>query len=306
MKVDGKSKSKGTMDSFSAMALKSTKSPKSTKAGLNSPQMTTVGIGSFSPKSKKKSQKTEDCYSDVFGYLFCDSSMSFMSMSVSMSMVATPTMPTNPTTPTTPIAPLTPTAPSTPSTPTTPTAPTTPTSPIAPTAPTSPTAPTAPTSPTAPTTPTIPTVPTQAPIDGCSSLPRDEALRTLVGAITDETTLADSTSPQGQAYHWMLNTDPASLDPCTDDNVLPRYALTTFYFSSSGASWTNSSDWLSGTSECAWYGVVCSSTGTVTEIALCKLRFLKFMCDFSTSSQYALLLQSKTILPVLFQPNWRR
>jgi hypothetical protein len=131
-------------------------------------------------------------------------------------------------------------------------------------------------------------------------------LRTLVGAITDETTLADSTSPQGQAYQWMLDTDPASLDPCTDDNVLPRYALTTFYFSSSGASWTNSSDWLSGISECAWYGVVCSSTGTVTEIALCKLRFFKFMCDFSTSSQYALLLQSKTILPVLFQPNWRR
>jgi hypothetical protein len=121
----------------------------------------------------------------------------------------------------------------------------------------------------------MPAVPTLAPsvlapTSGCSSLPRDEAIQNILLEVTDGALLSDPLTPQGQAYRFLVDSDPAQIDPCTYPAVEQRYAAATLYYSTGGSSWLNQDGWMSGADECSWFGVECVD-GAVSTISLCKL-----------------------------------
>ena len=110
------------------------------------------------------------------------------------------------------------------------------------------------------TTTTMTPQQTSAPsIDNCENTPRQEAIAELIRPFTPTESLTFDT-PQGQAFQWIVEDDPAQVDPCTDPlQIVQRYALATIYFATGGESWTSSTAWLTGADECNWEGVVCSS-----------------------------------------------
>jgi hypothetical protein len=75
--------------------------------------------------------------------------------------------------------------------------------------------------------------------------------------ITDGPILTNPATPQGMAVRWILNEDPLQIDPCTYPTVEQRYALATFYFSTSGDNWIVNTGWLSVAGECDWFGITC-------------------------------------------------
>jgi hypothetical protein len=111
------------------------------------------------------------------------------------------------------------------------------------------------------------TDPTDSPGGDCASQPRAEAMIDTLSAVTDSATLTNPSTPQGMAYQWLLDTDPAQIDPCTYPTLKQRYALTTMYYSTNGDDWTETSGWLTGANECMWFGVSCNSD-LVSEITL--------------------------------------
>jgi hypothetical protein len=53
-------------------------------------------------------------------------------------------------------------------------------------------------------------------------------------------------------------------------SVLTRFALACIYTTGGGSGWTDQTQWLSGESECLWYGVDCDTDGHVTMLNLTK------------------------------------
>jgi Leucine-rich repeat (LRR) protein len=119
----------------------------------------------------------------------------------------------------------------------------------------------------------------------CSTLPREEAMAQVVSQITDPSIFGDPSTPQGMAYEWMLDTDPAQVDPCTFPTVQQRYALTTLYYSTNGDGWTNSMGWLSGSNECMWAGITCE-VDVVNEILLGEFNY-SCILDGSTTAIFS-------------------
>ncbi|CAB9516783.1 leucine Rich Repeat [Seminavis robusta] len=127
-----------------------------------------------------------------------------------------------------------------------------------------------------PTTPVPTNRPTPAPLPPtqplfpeCEDMARSEALLMAIAPITmDETVLTDPNTPQAQAYVWMLQEDPAQIDPCTYPTPGQRYILATFYFATRGNSWDASNGWLSEDGECIWLGINCNGSGGVTRLEL--------------------------------------
>lgn len=113
--------------------------------------------------------------------------------------------------------------------------------------------------------------PTSAPTpdqgDCLQGTTRDAYLLEQLSQITSESLLTNPSTPQGQAYTFMVN-DPLQPNVCSYPTLNQRYALATFYFSTNGASWVNDSGWLSAVGECNWSGVTCDGSGFVTEIGL--------------------------------------
>ena len=72
-----------------------------------------------------------------------------------------------------------------------------------------------------------------------------------------------------------MSGDAAQVDPCASDNDTThpeqRYALAVMYYSTGGSSmdegnvvastWKNETGWLTGDSECTWYGITCDDAG---------------------------------------------
>lgn len=67
--------------------------------------------------------------------------------------------------------------------------------------------------------------------------------------------LLDISSPQGQAFDWLINDQMANpdLEAWGEEKQIQRYALATFYHSTGGASWANRLNWLSDQHECQWF-----------------------------------------------------
>lgn len=64
----------------------------------------------------------------------------------------------------------------------------------------------------------------------CANLPRSEAMLLVLSRITPDTTLSDVSSAQGQAFLWLLDSDPLQVDPCVYSTIEQRYALAVLYF----------------------------------------------------------------------------
>jgi len=111
----------------------------------------------------------------------------------------------------------------------------------------------------------LPTSPTTGGA-GCESLPRIEVMKETLQKVTDSSILEDSSTPQRQAFDWIMDRDPARVDPCSYDTIEQRYALATFWLSTNGVDWVNSDGWLMESNECTWSGIECDGNGLVTEL----------------------------------------
>jgi hypothetical protein len=121
-----------------------------------------------------------------------------------------------------------------------------------------------------PTTTRVSSAPTNAIPRGCD-VSREAALFFIVQQLaTPGTELNDTDSPQSKALSWLVGSDPLQLNPCPNSTavasaarVIQRYGTTVFYFATDGpTSWSNSSGWLSGSSECTWVGWSCKQQST--------------------------------------------
>ena len=101
---------------------------------------------------------------------------------------------------------------------------------------------------------------------------RSVKLRGIAQSISQDTKLDDSSSPAFAALQWLVQKDMRMLCPGqdTDEAILHRYAMATFYFGTNGVQWrTCSADaasspcdnenwrWLNMEHECEWFGVAC-------------------------------------------------
>ncbi len=116
----------------------------------------------------------------------------------------------------------------------------------------------------------------------CFRTPLDRAkdiLNQLLN-VTDLTTFKTS-MPQRTALDFIINNDDAV--PCPEDaNLVQRYVLSALYYATNGDSWrlcsnntlsdcpTPSARWLSGESECTWFGNNCPKGDFIDEIQLGK------------------------------------
>ena len=135
---------------------------------------------------------------------------------------------------------------------------------------------------TAPSAVPLPTFSPSAETTGVPSVPptvsatatptesdQGEKLLTLIvdRSFDDGAAVATTGSPQSRAYEWLL-ADPG-LTSYSESRVLQRYALATFYYSTSGDSWEDNSLWMSEEKECSWFSrtasfPVCKSDEYVT------------------------------------------
>jgi hypothetical protein len=113
-----------------------------------------------------------------------------------------------------------------------------------------------------------PVLPTPVLEPECEILTRRDALLTVVEDITEQSVLMDASTPQAQAFLWLLEDDLAQIDPCTYPTPKQRYVLSTFYFATVGPSWNASNGWLSADGECIWLGINCDDNGGVTRLEL--------------------------------------
>lgn len=117
--------------------------------------------------------------------------------------------------------------------------------------------------------------PAPPPTEDCSELPRSEAFVDILTELTPLEDLEDASSPQGQAFEWIVEFDDTT-DPCTYPTVLQRYALAVFFYATGGEGWTARTGWLSPAAECDWLGVTCSASSegaTITALSLSTYNF---------------------------------
>ena len=125
------------------------------------------------------------------------------------------------------------------------------------------------------------------PIGRPTSDSREDQIFLQLTAITDPATLDNPRTPQGEAYQWIVNDDPRQLEP-GDPTLDQRYILTTLYYATEGAGWTecfegatneecgqglfpNANAFLSEESECTWgywAGNSCNSEGALRAIQI--------------------------------------
>jgi hypothetical protein len=78
--------------------------------------------------------------------------------------------------------------------------------------------------------------------------------------------------PQVQAVKW-LSADP-NLDGYTEQQIIQRYAMATFFYSTGGQDWIENEGWLSDENECLWYTsasefrVPCDDSGNLVYLEL--------------------------------------
>jgi hypothetical protein len=124
-------------------------------------------------------------------------------------------------------------------------------------------------------TPTLPPnpgpSPSGPPVECLMGRTREEYIFDTLVAITPADILTDPSTPQGMAFDYMVNDDPALEDPCSINTIEQRYGLQVLYFSTGGDEWDENSGWLGEDQECLWYGVECpDGSDHITLIVLRK------------------------------------
>ena len=121
----------------------------------------------------------------------------------------------------------------------------------------------------------------RTPVESCSDGTEEERLSTItakIASISDATVLQNPISPQARARDFILYTDPLFL--CSNSpNILQRYSMAVFYYSTGGPGWnycsadsskicteTQGKRYLSNSHECQWYGSTCDDNDFMTEI----------------------------------------
>jgi hypothetical protein len=121
--------------------------------------------------------------------------------------------------------------------------------------------------------PPEPTVPTSAPsasptlsdrekdvVDKCNqtSLERSRDILSILSTISEEASLLIVGTPQFEARLWLDESDSAIICADQPELVAQRYRAAVLYFSLGGSEWTTNVGWLSGSSECEWFGIDCN------------------------------------------------
>lgn len=123
---------------------------------------------------------------------------------------------------------------------------------------------------------------------------RSLLIRVIVNSISESSEVDTDASPQNRAFAWLIEQDGDNLYP-DDVNLVQRYTLAVFYYSTLGDRWSEcaaptdvtsetaieaandactlepvegsgSNAWLTPGSECLWGGVVCDENGSVDRI----------------------------------------
>jgi hypothetical protein len=115
------------------------------------------------------------------------------------------------------------------------------------------------------------TSPTTSPATSPTSTPTVNRYAALLSRIVffsslSATSLANQTSPQSLALNWLAQ-DP-NYNTYTDIQVVQRFALSTFFISTSGFQWISPLGWNSEIYECYWEGIECNEKGDVIGISL--------------------------------------
>jgi len=131
---------------------------------------------------------------------------------------------------------------------------------------------------------------------------RQQFINNTVIAVSDADILADKNSPQSRALNWLMFDDALWLnhpeDDVTTEQVLQRYALAVFYFSTGASQMLQDRGWLGG-DECdegSWIGIGCDESGHVRTLALGMSRFIAVAgngdCRFLSNIATLLILQT--------------
>jgi Leucine rich repeat len=114
--------------------------------------------------------------------------------------------------------------------------------------------------------PPPPTVRDDSLVEGLCSLNADEYRDSILSLVVYEmkaagfdTSYWTERSYPAQALDWIANQDPLVIcpTPASTERLVQRFLLGLLYLQLSGPSWNEQSGWMTGTSECDWYGVEC-------------------------------------------------
>ena len=95
-----------------------------------------------------------------------------------------------------------------------------------------------------------------------------DVLFSILRKVTPPATLLDSSTPQYQAWQWMLRSDQIPQTQQQEGRLLQRYAATTLTFSLARSEDTMVPLRLASLSECQWTGVTCSDSLAIERIQL--------------------------------------
>lgn len=118
---------------------------------------------------------------------------------------------------------------------------------------------------------------------------REANIKSVVSTISSS---ISPDSPAEKALEWLINTD-IDTNACDGiHDIIERYVLALFYFSTNGNSWTQSTNWLGPIEQCSWYGIICAD-GPVNGILLNNNNLggvlpkeLSFLTSFNTLRVY--------------------
>jgi len=126
--------------------------------------------------------------------------------------------------------------------------------------------------------PTLPIQPTPITEDETE---RRRGISSLVIELSGLGPFLEPNSPQNLAYNWLLEDDAMKLSASDVPAIIQRYSLASLYFATDGDKWTNCGRggsvsscpnlpqrFLSGASECLWFGADCDADGYIDKINL--------------------------------------
>lgn len=81
----------------------------------------------------------------------------------------------------------------------------------------------------------------------------DEELFNFLASISPDggAALADPTSPQARAFAWLSSN--TGLETYSQERIVTRYTLATFYYSTTGEDWLVQTNWMTNEDECRWF-----------------------------------------------------
>jgi hypothetical protein len=80
-----------------------------------------------------------------------------------------------------------------------------------------------------------------------------------------------SCNPVNQALVWLASGDGGGSSSNSEASMQQRYSVALLFIQLNGVHWTDNSGWLTSSSECDWYGIVCNGDQQVDSLALSDL-----------------------------------